>query len=126
MNKILLIIQREYITRVKKKTFIISTILFPLLYLGLIFGIGYLGESGKKKLNVAFIDQHDLAANFFYLFHSVSAEYYSRTFLRQLIDLIFDKIGIYRVQATKRFVKYDQLRFVQYCSNELKLLAHTF
>ena len=57
MNKILLIIQREYITRVKKKTFIISTILFPLLYLGLIFGIGYLGESGKKKLNVAFIDQ---------------------------------------------------------------------
>jgi ABC-2 type transport system permease protein len=57
MNKILLIIQREYITRVKKKTFIISTILFPLLYLGLIFGIGYLGERGKKKLNVAFIDQ---------------------------------------------------------------------
>ena len=56
MNKILLIIQREYLTRVKKKTFIISTILFPLLYLGLIFGIGYLGEKGKKKLNVAVVD----------------------------------------------------------------------
>lgn len=56
MNKILLIIQREYLTRVRKKTFIISTILFPLLYLGLIFGIGYLGAKGKRKLNVAIID----------------------------------------------------------------------
>ncbi len=56
MNKILLIIQREYLTRVRKKTFIISTILFPLLYLGLIFGIGYLGAKGQSKLHVAVVD----------------------------------------------------------------------
>jgi ABC-2 type transport system permease protein len=56
MNKILLIIKREYLTRVKKKTFIISTLLFPLLYLGLIFGIGFLGEKTKKKLHVAIVD----------------------------------------------------------------------
>ena len=56
MNKILLIIKREYLTRVRKKTFIISTILFPILYLGLIFGMGYLGEKSKPRLNVAVID----------------------------------------------------------------------
>jgi ABC-2 type transport system permease protein len=56
MNKILLIIQREYLTRVRKKTFIISTILFPLLYLGLIFGMGYLGAKGKARLRVAIVD----------------------------------------------------------------------
>ena len=56
MNKILLIIQREYLTRVRKKTFIISTILFPILYLGLIFGMGYLGEKSKPKLRVAIVD----------------------------------------------------------------------
>lgn len=56
MNKTLLIIKREYLTRVRKKTFIISTILFPVLYLGLIFGMGYLGEKTKPKLNVALID----------------------------------------------------------------------
>ena len=56
MNKILLIIQREYLTRVRKKTFIISTILFPVLYLGLIFGMGYLGEKSKPRLHVAVID----------------------------------------------------------------------
>jgi ABC-2 type transport system permease protein len=56
MNKILLIIQREYLTRVRKKTFIISTILFPILYLGLIFGMGYLGEKTKPRLHIAIVD----------------------------------------------------------------------
>lgn len=56
MNKILLIIKREYLTRVRKKTFIISTILFPLLYLALIFGMAYLGETTRANLDVAVID----------------------------------------------------------------------
>ncbi|MFC0772282.1 ABC transporter permease [Terrimonas alba] len=56
MNKTLLIIQREYLTRVRKKTFIISTILFPVLYLGLIFGMGYLGVKSKSRLKVAVVD----------------------------------------------------------------------
>jgi ABC-2 type transport system permease protein len=56
MNKILLIIKREYLTRVRKRTFIISTILFPLLYIGLIFGMGYLGEKSQSRLRVAVVD----------------------------------------------------------------------
>src|SRR5215216_5883968 len=56
MNKIILIIKREYLTRVRKRTFIISTLLFPLLYLGLIFGTGYITEKTKKQLQVAVID----------------------------------------------------------------------
>ncbi len=32
MNKIWLIIQREYLTRVRNKTFVITTILVPLLF----------------------------------------------------------------------------------------------
>lgn len=56
MNKILLIIRREYLTRVRKKTFIISTILFPILYLGLIFGMGYIGQKSKPRLHVAIVD----------------------------------------------------------------------
>ncbi len=57
MNKTFIIIQREYLTRVRKKTFIISTLLFPILYLGLIFGMGYIAENSKQVLNIALIDQ---------------------------------------------------------------------
>jgi len=56
MNKILLIIKREYLTRVRKRTFIIGTILFPLLYLGLIFGTGYIANKTRQDLRVAIID----------------------------------------------------------------------
>ncbi len=60
MNKIILIIKREFLTRVRKRTFIISTLLFPLLYLGLIFGMGYIGEKSKSVLKIAVIDSSGL------------------------------------------------------------------
>lgn len=60
MNKSILIIQREYLTRVRKKTFIISTILLPLLYLLFIFGTGYLAKRSSKQLRVAIIDSSGL------------------------------------------------------------------
>lgn len=60
MNKIFLIIQREYLTRVRKKTFIISTILFPVLYLLLIFGTSYIAEKSRPDLRVALIDRSGL------------------------------------------------------------------
>lgn len=56
MHKILLIIKREYLTRIRKRTFIIGTILFPLLYLGLIFGTGYIAQKSRQNLKVALID----------------------------------------------------------------------
>lgn len=56
MSKTFLIIKREYLTRVRKKTFLISTILFPVLYLGLIFGSTYIAKKNSKVLRVAVID----------------------------------------------------------------------
>ena len=57
MNKILLIIKREYLTRVRKRTFIIGTNLFPVLYLALIFGTGYIAEKSREDLTVGIIDK---------------------------------------------------------------------
>lgn len=60
MSKTFLIIQREFLTRVRKRTFIISTILFPLLYLALIFGTGYIAAKSSKNLRVAVVDSSGL------------------------------------------------------------------
>ncbi len=56
MRKISLIIKREYLTRVRKRTFIIGTLLFPLLYMALIFGTGYIAEKSRQNLHVAIVD----------------------------------------------------------------------
>jgi ABC-2 type transport system permease protein len=58
MNKILLIIQREYLSRVKKKSFILMTILVPVLFIGMIALIAYIAVKqndfgDKKKIEVA-------------------------------------------------------------------------
>lgn len=60
MRKTWLIIKREYLTRVRKKTFIIGTLLFPLLYLLLIFGTGYIAAKTKQHLKVAIADSSGL------------------------------------------------------------------
>jgi ABC-2 type transport system permease protein len=55
MNKILLIIRREYLSRVKKKSFIVMTFLTPLLIAGIYGLIGYFTYKGIK-------DTHDKIA----------------------------------------------------------------
>ncbi|MDX1629682.1 MAG: ABC transporter permease [Fulvivirga sp.] len=49
MNKIFLIIQREFISRVKKKSFLIATLLVPILFPAIIFGMGYLMMMEKES-----------------------------------------------------------------------------
>ena len=66
MNKILLIIQREYLSRVKKRSFIVLTILVPVLFIGMFGLIGYLAVKGddlgdKKKVQV--IDENGAFIN---------------------------------------------------------------
>jgi len=56
MNKTGLIIQREYLSRVRNKTFVITTILMPFLFALLIFGPAYLSMRDRENLNIAVID----------------------------------------------------------------------
>lgn len=58
MNKTLLIIQREYLSRVKNKTFLLTTILTPLLFVALIGGSAYLSTRGQDNINIAVVDNN--------------------------------------------------------------------
>jgi ABC-2 type transport system permease protein len=57
MDKVWLIIQREYLTRVKKKSFIIMTILGPLLFVAFIGGAFYLSIKDSKEYDVVLTDE---------------------------------------------------------------------
>ena len=65
MNKILIIIKREYITRVRNKTFLLSTFLFPLLMFALIFGGAFIGANGTQQRKIAVKDESGLYKNNF-------------------------------------------------------------
>ncbi|MBL4707864.1 MAG: ABC transporter permease, partial [Flavobacteriales bacterium] len=57
MNKINLIIQREYLTRVKKKSFIIMSIVGPILFAALMIVPAWLANEDDDNQNVEVIDE---------------------------------------------------------------------
>jgi len=65
MNKIWLIIKREYTTRVRNRTFILSTILLPLFFIGFIFASAYFSIRSTEKQKVAVVDSNGIFKNSF-------------------------------------------------------------
>ena len=56
MNKTLLIIQREYLNKVKKKSFLLMTILGPLIFGGLIVGIAFIAANDDTHHHILVAD----------------------------------------------------------------------
>lgn len=65
MSKIGLIIKREYLTRVKKRSFIIMTILGPLLFAGFMLAVVLLSKNTKDDYNVIVQDDTYVLSNGF-------------------------------------------------------------
>ena len=64
MNKIFLIIQREYLTRVRKKSFLVMTILGPLIFATFLFVPGWLATMEDKEVkDIAVVDSSMLFHN---------------------------------------------------------------
>ncbi|MCU0458630.1 MAG: ABC transporter permease [Bacteroidales bacterium] len=98
MNKIALIIQREYITRVRKKSFIIMTLLTPFLF-ALIFIIPALVMTNEDKefKKIAVIeDGSDLFTNVIADTRDVDFEYLSGVKLNDIKNT-FSEMGYYGV-----------------------------
>ena len=60
MNKIWIVIQREYLTRVRNKTFILSTFLTPLLFAGVLAAVIFITVKGSDKEVIGVIDNTGL------------------------------------------------------------------
>jgi ABC-2 type transport system permease protein len=61
MSKLKLIIRREFIAKVRNKTFLVMTILSPLLVVGMGALIGYLGKLNQENVRViAYLDESSL------------------------------------------------------------------
>jgi ABC-2 type transport system permease protein len=64
MNKTLLIMKREYLTRVRRKTFLLSTFLLPVVIVLFIAGSVLLAVQGKSRHRVAVVDENGFFKNY--------------------------------------------------------------
>ena len=79
MNKLFLIIKREYLSRVRKKSFIIMTLLTPLFMIGVFVVPILLASTSEDKTTIAIIDNNKF--NEFRLTSNLNLEY---TYLNEL------------------------------------------
>ncbi|MCC7028714.1 MAG: ABC transporter permease [Chitinophagaceae bacterium] len=63
MNKIWLIIRREYITRVRKKSFIVTTLLIPIMMFGLFSLFVYMAIKSEQKQTIVINDESGVFIN---------------------------------------------------------------
>src|SRR6476660_7090994 len=75
MHKIWLIIKREYLTRVRNKTFILSTILLPLFFIGFIAASAYFSLQSEDKHNIAVNDANGIFKSSFRSDSSLTFEF---------------------------------------------------
>ena len=60
MSKVGLIIKREYLSRVRKKTFILTTILTPLLFIGMIAAVVFITVKNIRNERVVVVDEQGI------------------------------------------------------------------
>ena len=63
MKKILLIIQREYLSRVKKKSFLITTFLIPLAMSGITIGLAVMAAKSEQRQKILVWDESGVFLN---------------------------------------------------------------
>ncbi|HRC32510.1 MAG TPA: ABC transporter permease [Bacteroidia bacterium] len=96
MEKIWLIIQREYITRVRKKSFILLTLLGPLLMGGLFAGVIYMQTHSDKTIsNIQVVDETQYAEYARTLKSSESVKYFADTASFSNAREKFNKVNFY-------------------------------
>ncbi len=114
MNKLWLIIKREYLVRVRKKSFLIITILAPLAFATITFGMGFLSaymvKNSTKKILVK--DDSGIFKKYYkqnkgniYTFADQPIEELEKTYQNQGYDLL-TYIPVYNDNSEKLKVKY--------------------
>lgn len=98
MNKILLIIKREYLSRVKKKSFIIMTILGPVLMAGIMIVPIWLAMQKPDKQNIEVIDES-------YVFKGLIPE-------KKFIHFDYPEISFEKAQEGFYDTEYDAILYI--------------
>ncbi|RLD25362.1 MAG: ABC transporter permease [Bacteroidetes bacterium] len=126
MNKTFLIIKREYLSRVKKKSFIIMTILGPILIAGFISLAIYLGLSDDTIQNVVVVDQAKLVTNdfeesskikFFYTNEALSDSAFENSAYNLM--LVVNEFIVENNKAVLYYKKYPSISVQSYINDEL-------
>ena len=92
MNHLYLIIKREYLTKIKNKSFIIMTFLSPLIMIALISVVAYLSQlNNDKKRTISILDESGLFSETFKNTDNTKYNYISNSTVREAKAFVKEK-----------------------------------
>lgn len=92
MNHLSLIIKREYLTKIKNKSFIIMTFLSPLIMIALISIVAYLSQlNNDKKRTISILDESGLFSEIFKNTGNTTYNYISNSTVREAKAFVKEK-----------------------------------
>ncbi len=92
MNHLYLIIKREYLTKIKNKSFIIMTFLSPLIMIALISVVAYLSQlNNDKKRTISILDESGLFSEIFKNTGNTTYNYISNSTVREAKAFVKEK-----------------------------------
>lgn len=118
MNKILLIIKREYLSRVRKRSFIIMTLLAPLLMGGLIMAPLFMDTSDDEQKEIWIFDESGLLEN-----HYENTEDVNFLFLQGNIEALKANFNSSEVLALVHIPAVDSSN-IQLLESQVKVFTH--
>jgi len=104
MNHLKLIIKREYLTKVKNKSFIIMTFLSPIIMIALFSVVGYLSQlNNNKERTIAILDESGLVIEVFKNTETTTYNILSNTSLETAKKRVEEKeeYGLLHIEATE-------------------------
>lgn len=112
MNKVLLIIQREYLTRVRKKSFIIMIFVVPLLIFVMGVVIKMVAENSDKLSSLQTVNVIDKSGDFANKFHDVTNVKftYALTDLKSSKQLLKNSEGISILYIPANYLQKDSVQ----------------
>jgi ABC-2 type transport system permease protein len=112
MSIISLIIKREFIAKVRNKSFIVMTFLSPLLFVAIAFFVGYLSTMKADTKLIAIHDETGLFANEFLSLNKKDAEY-------KYLDLHYIDVKFLKDSITKE--SYEGMIYIPKVNNNKEL-----
>ncbi|NNK40399.1 MAG: ABC transporter permease, partial [Winogradskyella sp.] len=91
MNHLPLIIKREYLTKVRNKSFIVMTFLSPMIMIALVAVVAYLSQlNNNKERTIAILDETEMLSSVFENTENTTYNILEATELKDALELIKD------------------------------------
>ncbi len=126
MNHLPLIIQREYLTKVKNKAFLIMTILSPVIMIALISVVAYLSQlNNNKQRTISILDESGLVSSVFKNTENATYEVLKNVTLENAKTIVKEKdnYGLLYIQKFEDASKTSRIQFYSKKSPSLSLMS---